>query len=92
MLADDDSRRAALGAAGPADPSPEQAPDPKSAWATRAGEADLPPERDGALFRDQMRRAAWAALRPDVVAHRCPLGFAPFLGALRRDVLPLLAR
>ncbi len=88
MLADPESRRAAFGDAAGAHRIPEDLEgvrDPKALWQERAGQAPPPDGTTTALHADTQRRAAWEALRPDVVAHRCPRGFAPFL----RDVLAL---
>lgn len=81
MLADPEARKAAFGDAVGAQPVPEDLEgvgDPKALWRERAGQAMPPDEADGALHGDAQRLAAWQTLRPDVVAHRCPKGFAPF--------------
>jgi hypothetical protein len=53
-------------------------PNPKHLWATYSGRSH---HREGVSLehhRDEQRRLAWQALRPDVVGHLCPRGFAPF--------------
>jgi hypothetical protein len=89
MLADRESRNAAFGATIGAQPMPgdlEGVRDPKVLWSERAGQS--PPPDGGAfeLHGDRQRSAAWQALRPQVVAHQCPRGFAPFM----KDVLGAL--
>jgi hypothetical protein len=89
MLADPDSRKAALGAAMsdeemPA--NPESHSDPKTLWESMAGRCAPAAGYTPKAFADLQRRKAWEALRPEVVAKACPRGFGPFL----RDVGPLL--
>jgi hypothetical protein len=86
MLGDPAARAAAFGAeAGGAslpEGSAESHADPKHLWATYAGRAPRPATLDPDEHSDLLRVAAWQSMRPDVVAHACPRGFAPFLGAL----------
>lgn len=89
MMADPHSRDAALGANVGQEPVPddlEAVGDPKALWRGKAGQVHVPDGADAELHADQLRRAAWASLRPDVVAHSCPRGFAPFM----REVLDAL--
>jgi hypothetical protein len=89
MLADSESRKAAFGDAVGGQPVPEDLEavgDPKALWHQRAGQGPPPEGTEGELHGDHKRSAAWQALRPEVVAHRCPKGFAPFA----RDVVAVL--
>jgi hypothetical protein len=89
MLADPEARTAAFGPGVGEQPVPddlEAVGDPKALWRERAGQAPPPEGADGGLHADAQRCAAWEALRPDVVAHVCPRGFAPFA----RDVASAL--
>ncbi len=81
MLADPEACKAAFGPAVGAQPVPadlEGVGDPKALWHERAGQAPPPDGTDPEIHADAQRLAAWQGLRPDVVAHRCPRGFAPF--------------
>lgn len=92
MLADAESRRAAFGhsAGHPELPmSPEDLPDPKSEWANRAGRA-ASSRGNTEIADDDRRQAAWQSMRPDVVAHECPIGFAPFVPAVHRALAELI--
>ncbi len=85
MLADPESRRAAFGAEVGAQPVPddlEGVRDPKMLWQERVGQVPPSPGVDAHLHPDALRSAAWQAMRPDVVAHVCPRGFAPFVSAV----------
>jgi hypothetical protein len=82
MLADEQARIAAFGAEVANSPLPgagaEDIANPKHLWATYSGRSQ---PREGValdLHRDEQRRAAWQALRTDVVGRLCPRGFAPF--------------
>lgn len=89
MLADPESRKVAFGSAVGAEPVPldlEGVRDPKALWHERAGQAPPPDGADSSRHGDSQRLAAWQALRPDVVAHLCPQGFALFA----RDLLDTL--
>jgi len=90
MLADKDARKAAFGLEVGGRPMPadlEAVPDPKALWQDRAGQAPPRDGMDSAVHRDTQRRAAWQALRPEVVASECPRGFEPFVRAVL-NVLP----
>ncbi len=88
MLADPHSRQAALGQViehlVPADL--EAVGDPKSLWAYLAGGFPCPGDGHPELHSDNQRRAAWESLRPEVVGHLCPSGFAPFSAAAQKAV------
>lgn len=89
MLADSEACKAAFGLTTGGLPVPadlEGVGDPKSLWQERAGQAPPADGVDRDLHADAQRQAAWQELRPEVVAHRCPRGFAPFW----RDVLAVL--
>jgi hypothetical protein len=89
MLADSEARKAAFGATVGGQPVPddlEGVRNPKALWSERAGQYAAPEGVAPELHEDGQRRAAWEALRPQVVAHLCPKGFAPFV----KDVLSAL--
>lgn len=90
MLADPEARVAAFGehigrASLPELPA-EDIGDPKQLWATYAGRIVAPEGVSSEDHGDALRRAAWQALRPLVVAQACPRGFAPF----QRELQPML--
>ncbi|MEK6608317.1 MAG: hypothetical protein AABZ30_11695, partial [Myxococcota bacterium] len=87
LLADPEARRAGMDAdcAALAYGRPEDDPDPKTTFASWLGDARARASGNAAGLTDLERRALLiAAMRPDVVAQLCPLGFAPFLGEIRR--------
>ena len=89
MLADPEARKAAFGPTVGDQAVPEDLEgvgDPKALWRERAGQAPAPEGGDAQLYADTQRLAAWDALRPEVVAHACPRGFASFV----RDLLQTL--
>lgn len=82
MLADPEARKAAFGQPVSAQRVPddlEGVGDPKALWRERAGQAPPVEGADPQLHADAQRLAAWQNIRPEVVAHLCPRGFAPFM-------------
>lgn len=90
MLADPESRRAALGSnegiGADLRGDLEQTADPKALCASLIGRCSVPSGLDPSLFADVQRCKAWEALRPEVVSVACPRGFEPFA----RQLAPLL--
>lgn len=95
MLADPESRNAAFGpkhAWSLRTSALEIERDPKSRWKELAGMVPIPEGSDHDLHHDELRRAAWEALRSEEVAAACPIGFAPFAKAAREALGFLLPR
>lgn len=95
MLADPAAREAAFGpsiAAGAVPADLEAEADPKARWRERAGRVACPSHLSEDEHHDELRRAAWESLRPEVVAHACPRGFAPFAESAVRALSFLASR